>query len=102
MIPQLELIEMWAKERELNTADPKLQMLKLIEEVGELASGLVRGNDVLIKDSIGDIVVVLQVLCLQLDISLLDCLNHSWEEIKFRKGKMVDGIFVKEEDLYEE
>ncbi|MFC1158729.1 MazG-like family protein [Pasteurella multocida] len=28
-----------------------------------------------------------------------DCLNKAWNEIKDRKGKMVDGIFVKEADL---
>lgn len=101
MIQQLELIEMWAKERELDTVDPKLQMVKLMEEVGELASGLVRGDDTLIKDSIGDVIVVLQILCLQLDISLSSCLNHAWDEIKFRQGKLVDGIFIKEEDMNE-
>ena len=30
-----------------------------------------------------------------------DCLAAAWEEIKDRRGRMVDGIFVKEEDLEE-
>ena len=28
-----------------------------------------------------------------------DCVQHAYDQIKDRKGKMVDGVFVKEEDL---
>ncbi len=28
-----------------------------------------------------------------------DCVQHAYNQIKDRKGKMVDGVFVKEEDL---
>ena len=30
---------------------------------------------------------------------MMDCLETAWIDIKDRKGKMVDGIFVKEADL---
>lgn len=30
---------------------------------------------------------------------LTDCIAAAWEEIRNRKGKMIDGIFVKESDL---
>lgn len=95
----LDSVTEWAIEREIDTANPQIQMLKLTEEVGELASGIARGKGELIKDSIGDILVVLQVLSLQLDLSLDECLKHTLKEIKDRQGKMVNGIFVKEEDL---
>ena len=29
-------------------------------------------------------------------LSLFDCLSHAYNDIKDRKGKMVDGVFVKE------
>ena len=32
------------------------------------------------------------------NVSLLDCLSRAWDDIKDRKGRMVDGIFVKEGD----
>ena len=31
--------------------------------------------------------------------TMLECLEHAYEQIKDRKGKMIDGVFVKEEDL---
>lgn len=95
-------IEEWAKDRGLDKASSKLQMVKLMEEVGELASGINRDDIDLIKDSVGDIFVVLSVLCLQLNISFNGCIALSYNEIKDRKGKMINGIFVKEEDLKDE
>lgn len=35
----------------------------------------------------------------QQDIELSDCLNLAWNKIKDRRGKTIDGQFVKEEDL---
>lgn len=93
------LLQAWGKERGLDTADPNRQMLKLFEEVGELAEGMAKGRQEQIEDSVGDIVVVLNNLCMQLGVSLLDCIWSAYEEIKDRKGKMINGVFVKEEDL---
>lgn len=92
-------IRQWAEDRNLQTGDPKGQILKLLEESGELASGLAKNNDEVIKDSIGDIIVVLTVLSLQLGISIEDCIALAYNEIKDRKGKLINGVFVKESDL---
>lgn len=92
-------IERWAEERNLDTADPTKQMLKLIEEVGELAQGLVKNKHAQVVDSIGDIYVVLTILSMQLDIDLEYCVNVAYKEIEDRKGKMVNGTFIKESDL---
>ncbi|SLM93069.1 Phage DNA binding protein [Brachybacterium faecium] len=94
-----KLIEQWATDRNLHTADPNKQMLKLMEETGELASAMARSNDALTKDAVGDIVVVLTVLCTQLNISVEECIQIAYNEIKDRKGKMVNGVFIKEADL---
>ena len=92
-------IEQWSKDRGLDTADSSRQFLKLIEEVGELASAMARNQEDLIKDSVGDTFVVLTVLCQQLGISFEESVELAWDEIKDRKGKMINGVFVKEEDL---
>lgn len=89
----------WATERDLHTADPNKQMLKLVEEFGELGEGMAKGNGDLIKDALGDMYVVMTILAMQMDMDIEDCINLDYNEIKDRKGKMIDGVFVKESDL---
>lgn len=91
-------IRQWAEARNLiEGATPHAQMVKLIEEAGELANGISRSNKELIVDSIGDCVVVLTILAAQYGFSIEDCIDSAYDEIKDRKGRMVNGIFVKEE-----
>lgn len=92
-------IQDWAIDRGLDTADPNKQMLKLMEEVGELAQGMAKDNREQVIDSIGDIYVVLTVLSMQLNLRVDGCVRKAYEEIKDRQGKMVNGIYIKEEDL---
>ena len=92
-------VENWFTERKLHIADPNKQMLKLFEELGEVASGMARGNLHEVKDGIGDTLVVLIGLSMQLDLDVTECLAAAYNEIKDRKGKMVNGVFVKNEDL---
>lgn len=90
----------WAIERNLiNGTKPEKQFLKLMEEVGELAEGLAKSKREVAIDGIGDTVVVLTILAAQLDVTIEDCIDAAWDEIKDRKGKMLNGIFVKESDL---
>lgn len=93
-----ELIIQWASDRNiLKGSTRKDQMVKLVEEIGELAGGIARGNEDKVKDSIGDALVVLTIIAEQSGTSIVECLDLAWNEIKDRKGKMVDGIFIKEE-----
>ena len=94
-----ELIKKLATDRNLDKADPTAQMVKLMEEVGELADGINKDENWQMIESIGDIYVVLVVLCMQLGLDINDCIWVAYEEIKDRKGKLVNGLFVKEEDL---
>lgn len=50
-------------------------------------------------DAVGDILVVLTIYCQQKGWSISDCFQMAWDEIKNRKGKMVNGSYVKEQDL---
>lgn len=92
-------IQQWAIDRNLHTADPNKQMLKLGEEYGELCAGMARSDGKVIADSIGDMFVVMVILCQQLEIDIYDCIDSAYEEIKDRKGRMVNGVFIKESDL---
>lgn len=94
-----KLIEQWAKDRNLHTADPTKQTLKLGEEFGELCQGLAKNKTALVIDSIGDMFVVLTILSMQLGINIEDCAEIAYNEIKDRKGKMINGVFVKQSDL---
>lgn len=95
----IEKIRQWVRDRNLHTADPKVQLGKLLEEVGEIAHAVLRSDTERAMDGIGDTVVVLICLAEQLDVDIDDCIDFAYSEIKHRRGKLIDGIFVKEEDL---
>lgn len=90
----------WADDRGiLANSTPAMQMLKLTEELGELAAGIARNKNHMVKDAIGDCVVVLNILAEMYGLSLDDCVEHAWNEIASRKGLMANGVFIKETDL---
>lgn len=68
-------VQQWSIDRGLDKADSKKQMLKLYEEFGELASGLAKGNKEVVKDSIGDVVVVLIILAQQQGLEKISDFN---------------------------
>lgn len=92
-------IRLWSLNRGLDKADSSKQLIKLQEEVGELAQAHLKGYPDKQRDSIGDIMVVLTIYCQQENIDLRCCLQEAYEVIWHRKGKMVNGVFVKDEDL---
>jgi len=92
-------IETWAIVRKLHEADPSKQIIKLGEEYGELCKEFNKTKSEEVKDAIGDMYVVLTILALQLGLNVEDCIEADYEEIKERKGKMINGVFVKEADL---
>lgn len=92
-------IEQWAHDRNLiEGSTPEKQFLKLMEEVGETAGAQARGNLDGIKDGIGDAFVVLTILAAQNGLNIADCVAAAWDEIKDRKGRMSNGVFIKEGD----
>jgi NTP pyrophosphatase (non-canonical NTP hydrolase) len=92
-------IKKWAQDRNLHIADPYKQVLKLGEEYGELCRGLAVRDRSQVIDAIGDMYVALTVLSLQLGLDVEKCIEAAYEEIKDRKGRMVNGVFVKESDI---
>lgn len=94
-------IRSWAHNRGLiENGNPQGQMLKLMEETGELAHALARKQHEGICDAIGDTVVVLTILAAQLGVDIEDCIAAAYDVIKDRKGYLTkEGIFIKEEDM---
>lgn len=94
----IDLIRTWHHDRNLiDGSTDKDQYMKLIQEAGELSDSICKGKD--IRDDIGDMMVVLINIAERNKLRLTDCLSVAYNDIKDRKGKMIDGVFVKEADL---
>ena len=93
-----DLIKQWGREKGIN--NPDKQTVKLMEEVGELAHEICRGNynSAELKDALGDIQVVLLILSDILDVSLDECKKMAYDVITKRSGYTVDGCFIKSEE----
>lgn len=90
-------IRQWADARGIYTkGDPKTQVVKLVEEMGELSKAILENNKLEIKDGIGDMVVVLTNLAHLSGFTIEECIDTAYNEIKDRKGKMNNGTFKKE------
>ena len=90
-------VAQWHHDRNLiEGATDKDQVLKLLQEMGELSDNVCKGND--IRDDLGDMLVVMINIMKRNNISMEECLQVAYDDIKDRKGKMIDGIFVKEGD----
>jgi len=88
----------WHKDRNLiEGSTDGAQFEKLLEEVDELRGNIEHSQPVV--DDIGDIMVVLVNIAHRNKLTLWECMYHAYQDIKDRKGKMINGIFVKESDL---
>ena len=94
---QFDLIRDWADERGLyENGDTKTQALKLVEEVGETCRAILKEDYEEVTDGIGDCVVVLTNLAELHGVSIEDCIEEAYKEIKDRKGKMENGTYKKD------
>ena len=93
-----ECIRMWADERGLyDKGDPKTQYIKLMEETGEIGRAILKNDTEEIIDGIGDAVVVLTNLAELCGVPIEECIQEAYNVISKRKGKMINGTFVKDE-----
>ena len=88
----------WAEQRDIiKHSTPMAQAAKTIEEVGELVAALNSNDRDAARDAYGDILVTLLIGSDMLNLSLLECLEAAYDEIKDRRGKLNSaGVFVKE------
>ncbi|NQY43799.1 MAG: hypothetical protein HRT87_10700 [Legionellales bacterium] len=97
-LKMFEDIRDWARTRGLyEKGDAKTQYVKLQEEAGELAKALLENDKAEVIDAIGDMVVVLTNLAHLNGVNIETCINTAYKEISKRKGKMINGTFVKDE-----
>ena len=97
-LKMFENIRNWAETRGLyDEGNSHTQYVKLQEEAGELAKALLDDDKMEIMDAIGDIVVVLTNLAHLQDTTIESCIAQAYNEIKNRKGSMINGTFVKDE-----
>lgn len=85
----------WHHNRNLiDGSTDQAQFVKLMEEAGELASSIGKKKNPV--DDIGDMIVVLINIAERNGLTIEQCLQQAWDDIKDRKGRMVDGVFIKE------
>lgn len=90
----------WAISHGLDQGNPKIEWMKVTEEVGEIRDVFLKPHDFAdpewsLKDAIGDSIVTLVVLCLQLGYDVEECLTIAYNDIKDRQGVMIDDNFIK-------
>ena len=98
-LKMFELIRQWADERGIyDKGDTKTQLIKLQEEMGELAKATLEKDHDEVVDAIGDMVVVLTNLAHLNNVHIETCIAEAYNVISKRKGKMINGTFVKDAD----
>jgi NTP pyrophosphatase (non-canonical NTP hydrolase) len=98
-LKMFENIRQWAEERGLyDKGDTKTQLIKLQEEMGELAKATLENDKPEVIDAIGDMVVVLTNLAHLNGVNIETCIAEAYNVISKRTGKMVNGTFVKDAD----
>jgi len=86
----------WAGERKLlDKGTLQAQVIKLMEEVGELAKAVLEGDRDGVVDALGDVQIVLQIAALIGGYDLDLCLLAALDEIEGREGETIDGTFIK-------
>lgn len=87
----------WANQKGLiKKENSAKQMLKVTEEIGEVAAAIARDDKEELTDAIGDSFVTLIILAFQNGLEPAYCLQQAYDVIKNRTGKTVNGVFVKD------
>ncbi len=96
----IKQVEQWSIDKGLDKGNSFTQYAKSSEEMGEVAAALCRNDIDELRDGIGDVIVTLVILAQQNNMTLYECLEQAYREIKNRTGVMSkDGSFIKTEDL---
>jgi len=96
----VSLVRQWGQDRNITGPNAKAtvhtQFEKLREEFLELEDAIARNDQHELIDAVGDMTVVLILLSELAGVRFETCLVAAFEEIKDRKGSMIDGAFVKQ------
>lgn len=87
----------WGYEKGIiQAANPMAQWNKTQEEVNELKEAIEKNDYEAISDAIGDSIVTLFLQAEMQKVNIVKCLSDVYDIISKRKGKLVNGTFVKE------
>lgn len=104
----------WARKRgmidNVSSSEESLELMrtkqasKIGEEYGELLADFNKRKHSKehakhLRDSVGDVLVTLLIFAKQNGLTLEECWDKSWSHIKDRDGQMVDGVYVKKQDM---
>jgi phosphoribosyl-ATP pyrophosphohydrolase len=90
----------WAEDKDLLKEENALKQLeKVKEEVAEIEVEILSDNTPNLRLELGDGLVTLIILAYQKGLHPVDCLRAAWNKIEHRKGRTIQGTFVKESDL---
>ena len=95
----IKQVEQWSIDKGLDKGNSDRQALKFYEEAGEIGAALSRSRMDDLKDGIGDTIVTLIILAQQHGMTIEECLQYAYDEISQRKGRTINGTFIKESDL---
>ena len=92
-------IQNWGHDRQIiQNGKPMGQAIKTLEECTELLDAINKGDKDEIADAIGDIYVTLVMVAGTSNLSIYECIEKAYFEIKDRKGTLTkEGVFVKDE-----
>lgn len=95
----ISFVEEWADDRGISKhSTPQAQLLKAVSELGELCDAEIKKDTFGAIDAVGDTLVCLIIYCYMKGYDTNRCLEQAYDQIKNRKGRMVDGgAFVKDE-----
>lgn len=80
-------------------ATPEGQAEKTQEELDELKASIAKRDRDGIRDDIGDLYVTIVMQAAMWGLSMDECIDKAWDEIKDRKGMLLQGKFVKQDNL---
>jgi len=91
----IEKVEAWAIDKGIDKSENwSKQYVKVVEELGELGSAMLKNKEAEEVDGFGDVLVTLIILALQRDIDLERALKVAYNEISGRTGQTVGGVFI--------
>ena len=94
-----EKIALWAKNKGISAPENATkQVLKVVEELGELCGSIAKDKREDEVDAFGDVLVTIIILAEQRQVDLVSALQEAYGVIKDRTGKTVNGVFVKDEE----
>jgi NTP pyrophosphatase (non-canonical NTP hydrolase) len=94
---EMKIIQ-WSEARKIiPNSNPESQLLKAVSEMGELADATIKKDQEAVIDAVGDVMVCLINYCALQDISLVDCMEVAYDQIKNRRGSLLpNGVFKKD------